>query len=114
MKNIYFDRGCFSLFGEVGYVVLFDGKLIKLLELKFFLKFVLVDVYNYLILLYFIVYVKFEVDVVIVFLIFCFMFIFCDVKCEVFIVKYFGVVKGICICSFKRIVGFVLRINMYC
>lgn len=60
---MYFVKGCFSLFGEVGYVVLFDGKLIKLLELKFFLKFVFVGIYNYLILLYFIVYVKFVVDV---------------------------------------------------
>lgn len=113
-KNIHFDRGRSSPFGEVGYAAPFDGKLTKSLELKLLLKFALVDVYNHSISLHSIAHVKLEADVVIVFSISCFMFIFGDVKCEAFIAKYFGLVRGTCICGLKRIAGLALGINMYC
>lgn len=72
------------------------------------------DVYNLSISLHSIAHVKLEADVVIVFSISCFMFIFGDVKCEAFIAKYFGLVRGTCICGLKRIAGLALGINMYC
>lgn len=106
---MHFAKGRSSPFGEVGYAAPFDGKLTKSLELKLLLKFALQPfdfVTPYC--------TRKARGRCIVFSISCFSSLFGDKKCEAFIAKYFGVVKGTCICSLKRIAGLALRINMYC
>lgn len=60
---MHFAKRRSSPFGEVGYAAPFDGKLTKSLELKLFLKFALVGIYNHSISLHPIAHVKLVADV---------------------------------------------------